>query len=96
MLLETWMFLPLGEWLLLQSGLAWMHYLFMVRRVALHSTIHNLGIPSIPQRLEQVVQDLPHIAVCLNCSSKTLRMVVDVFHYALKARTWEGNRGGVK
>jgi hypothetical protein len=30
------------------------------------------------------VQDLSHVEVCLNCSSRTLRMVTDVFYYALK------------
>ncbi|GAX79606.1 hypothetical protein CEUSTIGMA_g7047.t1 [Chlamydomonas eustigma] len=39
----------------------------------------------IRERVEQAVQDLPHVEVCLNCSSRTLRMVTDVFHYALKS-----------
>jgi hypothetical protein len=38
------------------------------------------------QRVEQAVQDLQHIEVCLNCSSRMLRMVTDIFHYALKVR----------
>jgi Ras family protein T1 len=35
--------------------------------------------------VEQAVQDLSHVEVCLNCSSRTLRMVTDVFYYALKS-----------
>ena len=35
--------------------------------------------------MEAAVQDLQHIEVCLNCSSKALRMVTDVFHYAIKS-----------
>jgi len=42
-------------------------------------------IQAIRQAVERAVQDLPHVEVCLNCSSRTLRMVADVFYYALKA-----------
>lgn len=31
------------------------------------------------------MQDLPHVEVCLNCSARGLRMVTDVFFYALKS-----------
>ncbi len=41
--------------------------------------------PAMPQRVEHAVHDLPHVEVCLNCSAKTLRMVADVFFYALKS-----------
>lgn len=37
------------------------------------------------QRVERAVHDLPHVEVCLNCSARTLRMVADVFFYALKS-----------
>ncbi|KAJ9519229.1 hypothetical protein QJQ45_017887 [Haematococcus lacustris] len=37
------------------------------------------------ERVERSVHDLPHVEVCLNCSSRTLRMVADVFFYALKS-----------
>ena len=42
--------------------------------------------------MEREVADLPAVEVCLNCSARTLRMVIDVFHYALKVG---GIRGGL-
>uniref|UniRef100_A0A7R9VF32 EF-hand domain-containing protein n=1 Tax=Chlamydomonas euryale TaxID=1486919 RepID=A0A7R9VF32_9CHLO len=42
-------------------------------------------IQAIRERVEAAVQDLSHVEVCLNCSSHTLRMVTDVFYYALKS-----------
>ena len=39
----------------------------------------------IRARVEKAVQDLGSVEVCLNCSSKTNRMVSDVFYYAVKA-----------
>ncbi|KAG1666031.1 hypothetical protein FOA52_006905 [Chlamydomonas sp. UWO 241] len=42
-------------------------------------------IQQIRERVEAAVQDLSHVEVCLNCSSRTLRMVTDVFYYALKS-----------
>lgn len=48
--------------------------------------LYSALIPA--QRVEQAVQDLQHVEVCLNCSSKTLRMVTDIFHYALKVRVY--------
>eukprot|EP00798_Chlamydomonas_sp_ICE-L_P032469 gene32469-17870_t len=37
------------------------------------------------ERVEIAVHDLPHVEVCLNCSSKTLRVVADIFSYALQS-----------
>lgn len=31
------------------------------------------------------MQDLPNVEVCLNCSARTMKMVADVFYFALKA-----------
>lgn len=42
-------------------------------------------VESIRARVEKTVQDLSSVEVCLNCSSKTNRMVADVFYYAVKA-----------
>ncbi len=42
-------------------------------------------VPTALQRVELAVHDLSHVEVCLNCSAKTLRMVNDVFFYALKS-----------
>jgi Ras family protein T1 len=42
-------------------------------------------VEMIRSRVEKTVQDLSSVEVCLNCSSKTNRMVNDVFYYAVKA-----------
>lgn len=47
-------------------------------------TPHLTHMPT-SQRVEAAVQDLSHVEVCLNCSSASLRMVTDVFYYALKS-----------
>lgn len=45
----------------------------------------NEDVDVIRARVEKTVQDLGSVEVCLNCSSKTNRMVSDVFYYAVKA-----------
>jgi len=42
-------------------------------------------VAMLRERVERAVHDLPHVEVCLNCSARTLRMVADVFFYALKS-----------